>query len=654
MCGIAGIINFTAKEDKQEILKKMLGLMHYRGPDSTGIFNDDNAGLAHARLSIIDLAGGDQPIHNEDHSIWVIFNGEIFNYPELRDDLELKGHQFYTKTDTEILVHLYEDHGQEMFKFLNGQFGFAIWDSKKKRALLGRDRMGIRPLFYYHENNRIVFGSEIKTIFADKNIQRCIDIRTLSNIFTCWSPLGDSTPFENIKQIPPGYYALFSQKGFEIKQYWKLSFNNTETNERPLSEWIDEFNQILLDATRIRLRADVPVGAYLSGGIDSTYISSLVKNNFNNQLCTFSVGFEESQFDESVYQNIAIESLKTEHRKILCSNKQIGTIFPNIIWHTETPILRTAPAPLYLLSQLVRENNFKVVLTGEGADEIFAGYDIFKEEKVRRFWSREPSSKLRPRLLEKLYPDIFLNKNNKAKLFLEHFFKKELEAVDAPVYSHLLRWHNTSQLHTFFSDDIKDETDSLDCFINKYISMLPDDFMEWHPLSRAQYNECSIFLSNYLLSSQGDRMTMANSVEGRYPFLDYRVVEFAAKVPPNFRMHGLEEKYLLKKAAFSKVPIEVINRHKQPYRAPISKCFLGDATPDYVNELLSEEQIKQKGYFDYKKVAGLMAKAIKSKGELLSERENMALIGILSTQLLDHMFIKQFPYVQEHTAGPVL
>jgi asparagine synthase (glutamine-hydrolysing) len=654
MCGIGGIINFTAKEDMQKILTRMAGLMHYRGPDSTGIFHDNQAGLAHVRLSIIDLAGGDQPIHNEDRSIWVIFNGEIFNYPELRDDLKLRGHQFYTKTDTEVLVHLYEDYGTEMFKFLNGQFAFVIWDSKKKRALLGRDRMGIRPLFYYRENKRIVFGSEIKTLFADKNIQRSIDVRTLSNIFTCWSPLGDSTAFKNIKQIPPGSYALFSQKGLEIKQYWKLSFNKSETKEIPLADWVEEFNHLLLDATRIRLRADVPVGAYLSGGIDSTYISSLVKNNFNNQLCTFSVGFEERQYDESGFQNKAIEYLKTEHRKILCSNKQIGNIFPNIIWHTETPILRTAPAPLYLLSRLVRENNFKVVLTGEGADEIFAGYDIFKEEKVRRFWSREPSSKLRPRLLEKLYPDIFSSKNTKAKSFLENFFKKGLESVDSPVYSHMLRWHNTSQLHTFFSDDIKDETDSLEGFINKYISMLPDDFMQWHPLSRAQYNESSIFLSNYLLCSQGDRMTMANSVEGRYPFLDYRVAEFAAKVPPNLRMHGLEEKYLLKKAAAGKVPMEVIKRNKQPYRAPISKCFLGDSTPDYVNELLSEKQIKHTGYFDYKKVARLMAKSKKSNGELISERENMALIGILSTQLLDHMFIQQFPYVPEHTADQVL
>ncbi len=644
MCGIAGIINFNHSEDMQGLLCDMIGLMRHRGPDAAGIYLNGPVGLAHSRLSIIDLSGGDQPIYNEDKSVWVVFNGEIFNYPELREDLKSKGHRFYTHTDTEVLVHLYEDHGTEMFKHLNGQFAFAMWDKRKETLLLGRDRMGIRPLLYFEQNGRLIFGSEIKTLFADNQVPRSLDTQTLSDIFTCWSPIGSATVFENIKQIPPAHYAQFSREGLAIHPYWSLPFKEGATEERSLSDWTNQLEALLLDAARIRLRADVPVGAYLSGGIDSTYISSLVKKKFNNKLCTFSVSFEDERFDESSYQKLAIASINTDHRNICCKDKDIGEVFPQIIWHTEVPVIRTAPAPLHRLSKLVRDSDYKVVLTGEGADEIFAGYNIFKEDKVRRFWAKQPDSKLRPRLLEKLYPYVFSEGNGKGKVFLEGFFKRGLTAIDSPVYSHMLRWQNTSQLRTFFNMDLQKKTGNLDDFVEKYVTRLPSDFMSWDHLSRAQYTESTLFLSNYLLSSQGDRMAMGNSVEGRYPFLDYRVVEFAAKIPPCFRMNGLTEKFVLKNIARNFIPHELIDRPKQPYRAPISHCFFSDSTPDYVEELFSEKAIKAAGYFNPKKVRRLISKCRKQGGNLLSERENMAIVGILSTQLVDHMFIKNFPF----------
>ena len=482
-------------------------------------------------------------------------------------------------------------------------------------------------------------------MFADPLIPRKLDAQTLSDIFTCWTPVGFSTPFEDIKQVPPGHYAMFSKNGFSTHHYWKLSFNGQSIgypDERSLPEWTEELNDLLRDSARIRLRADVPVGAYLSGGLDSTYTSALVKRNFNNLLRTFSVSFTDSHFDETSFQKTAVKALKTEHRDIRCSEKDIGDAFPQVIWHTEAPVLRTAPAPLYHLSKLVRENNFKVVLTGEGADEIFAGYNIFKEDRVRRFWARNPDSKLRPMLLERLYPYIFAQQKGKAKAFLEGFFKRSLLETDSPVYSHLLRWKNTSKLKNFFSSDLQKETDSLNSFIDRFVSTLPSDFMSWHPLSRAQFTEINLFLSNYLLSSQGDRMAMANSVEGRYPFLDHRVVEFATRVPPFYRMNGLKEKFILKQAARGLIPTELIDRPKQPYRAPISKCFFQDQPVDYVEDLLCESAIKQNGYFDPKKVSRLTAKCRNKDGQILSERENMALVGILSTQLLDHQFIRNF------------
>lgn len=643
MCGIAGIIDFKNPEDSLALLRRMLGIIRHRGPDAFGMYMDETAGLASTRLSIIDLNTGDQPIHNEDKTVWVVLNGEIFNYPELRAPLIAKGHQFYTKSDTEVLVHLYEDAGPRMLEKLNGQFALAIWDVKKQNLLLGRDRMGIRPLFYHLDKGPLAFASEIKALFVDPHIRRRMNIQTLGDIFTCWAPLGSETAFDGIFQIPPGHYAVYSKDGMKCSPYWSLAFHETGPWDRPVSDWMEELTELLLDATRIRLRADVPVGAYLSGGLDSTLITTLVKRNFNNKLCTFSVGFSDNRFDEAVFQRRAVESLQTNHKSIRCTENGIGSVFRDVVWHAETPLLRTGPAPLFMLSGLVRDQNFKVVLTGEGADELFAGYNIFKEDKVRRFWARRPDSTLRPRLLERLYPYVFSQGNGKGKVFLTQFFKKGLQEVDSPVYSHLLRWENTAQLKSFFRQELQQEMGGLDDFVERFVASVPKEFAEWGSISKAQYTEMSIFLTNYLLSSQGDRVAMGHSVEGRFPYLDHRVVEFAARVPARYRMNGLKEKFLLKKIAGGLIPPELIERPKQPYRAPISRCFVGPSAPEYANDLLSEKVIKEKGYFDAKKVSRLLDKCRRRAGELLSERENMAVVGILSTQLLDELFLQNFP-----------
>ncbi|BBO73020.1 asparagine synthetase B [Desulfosarcina widdelii] len=656
MCGIAGIINFTGNEDKQDLLTRMVALMHHRGPDASGVYMHGPVGLGHARLSIIDLSSaGNQPLHNEDKTVWIVFNGEIFNYPELRNELEAKGHRFYSQTDTEVLVHLYEEKGTDMFPLLNGQFALAIWDANTQSVLLARDRVGIRPLFYHHQNGRTLFASEIKALLVDPSVPRQLDPVALSDVFTCWTPLRELTPFTNIYQMLPGHWARIDSGGLHVQSFWSPDFAHEDDGERSLADWVEELRSLLLDASRIRLRADVPVGAYLSGGIDSTYISSLVKRNFNNRLSTFSVSFSDTRFDESSYQSIAVRSLKTDHQDVRCTEADIGALFPKIIWHTETPIIRTAPAPLYMLSRLVRQSNFRVVLTGEGADEIFAGYNIFKEDKIRRFWARQPESKERPKLLERLYPYIFSGTNVRSRQFLEGFFKKDLLATDSPVYSHLLRWHNTSQLKTFLADSFRPTDNSLDSFVGRFCEKLPNDFMRWSTVSRAQFTEISIFLSNYLLSSQGDRMAMANSIEGRFPYLDHRVIEFACRVPKRFRIHGLDEKFLLKQAARKMIPDELVDRAKQPYRAPISRCFFGDVRLEYVEEMLSEKQIRAKGYFNADKVGRLVAKCRNRQGSLLSERENMALVAILSTQLLDQQFVRGFPaYEAEDVPSPVV
>ena len=649
MCGICGILNFHSfysSQEKQNILSRMLYLLEHRGPDAFGIYLDKNIGLGHARLSIIDLERGDQPIHNEDKSIWIVYNGEIFNYPELRDNLIKKGHYFYTQTDTEVIVHLYEEKGENLFNYLNGQFALAIWDKKRDKLLLARDRLGIRPLFYTFSNNTFIFASEIKAIFTLPKVPREIDLEGLAQIFTFWTTIVPKTIFKNIYEVPPGCYLTVDKNNhFKIGRYWQLTFPETQDTSFPsnIKALEEELYNLLLDAVKIRLRADVPVGAYLSGGLDSTIITSLIKHYFNNKLKTFSIGFSDPKFDETPYQKKVVEALKTDHQSIYCTYEDIGKVFPKVIWHTEKPILRTAPAPLYLLSKLVRENQFKVVLTGEGADEMFAGYNIFKEAKIRYFWSKKPDSKLRPLLLKKIYPYIFKD-SNKNWAFLVAFFKKHLNETHLPHYSHILRWENTANLWRYFSPQIRSIINGYNP-INEVLDTLPPDFNKWHLLSKAQYLEISIFLSTYLLSSQGDRMAMAHSVEGRFPFLDHRVVEFAAYLPTFLKLNGLNEKYILKQTFSHLIPEVVKKRPKQPYRAPISQCFINEKSQDYVKELLSTESIEKNGYFNAKIVQKLIEKCYKQNG-VLSERENMALVGILSTQLLDHLFIRNFPRIE--------
>lgn len=643
MCGIAGIINFREKEYFESLLHPMLKALHHRGPDATGIYISDEVGLGHARLSIIDLKGGHQPIHNEDRTVWIVFNGEIFNYPELRADLIQKGHQFYTQSDTEVIIHLYEDHGTRVFEHLNGQFAICIWDQTKRTLLLGRDRLGIRPLFYHHAGGKLHFASEIKALLTDTHLPRRLNRQTLSDVFTCWAPVDPLTAFDEIYQLPPGHLAVFNADGLHVERYWQLDFATADDPERTQASWAEEMQALLLDAARIRLRADVPVGAYLSGGLDSTYISTLVKRNFDNQLNTFSVQFADKRYDESSFQQTAISAIGTDHRAIQCADEDIGNLFPRVVWHSEVPMIRTAPAPLMMLSGLVRQSNFKVVLTGEGADEIFAGYNIFKEAKIRRFWAHHPESVCRPQLLRKLYPYIFNNQTGQPSAFLFGFFKKGLEQVDSPVYSHLVRWQNTSQLKNFFLPGVIPQGADLDAFVGRISDQLPAAFARWSPLSKAQYLESTLFMSNYLLSSQGDRMAMANSIEGRFPFLDYRVVELAARMPAKLRLNGLTEKFILKQIARTQVPSQLIERSKQPYRAPISRCFMCAQPPEYVAEMLCETALKRAGYFDPVKVQRLAAKCRQQDGRLVSERENMALVAILSTQLLDHQFIQNFP-----------
>ncbi|MBI4845988.1 MAG: asparagine synthase (glutamine-hydrolyzing) [Candidatus Omnitrophica bacterium] len=642
MCGICGNFNFNKEHIiDAEILKKMTLVMNHRGPDEFGIYKDKDIGLGHARLSIIDLSGGQQPIHNEDKSVWIVYNGEAFNYLELREELVKKGHHFYTHSDTEVLVHLYEEKGPDFVKEVNGQFAFVIWDIKKKQLMLARDRVGIRPLFYSVVDGSLLFGSEIKSIFMDKRVERTIEPKGIEQLFTFWATLPPDTVFKNVFELPPAHYMIAKSGVLTTRRYWDLDFSASEALSNRSEEAVaDEFLSLLKDSIKLRLRADVPVAAYLSGGIDSSFITALVKKYFNNQLKTFSVAFCDSDFDESSFQNQMSQYLSTEHRQVRCDYSDIGRIIPDIIWHAEKPLIRTAPAPLYLLAKLVRENNIKVVLTGEGADEILAGYDLFREMKIRRFWAKFPDSKIRSELFGKLY-SYLPNWPKKVNAFLKSFYRTDLSVVNDPLYSHLPKWKTTKGIKMFFSEDFKNHL-SQSKGMKTILEYLPGGFSSWDHLSQAQYLEVITLLSGNLLSSQGDRMMMGHSVEGRFPFLDYRVMEFCAKLPPKLRLRVMNEKYILKKAAKAYLPENIINRTKQGYRSPDSASFFKGKEFGYVTDLLSESSLKRVNYFSPAAVLELVNKCRKFETSTISAKDNMAIVGIITTMLLEDIFINKF------------
>ncbi len=635
MCGIAGIVDFGRKTDSRTITEKMLSVISYRGPDESGIYHSPFATLGNVRLSIIDIKGGQQPLSDPSSRYWISFNGEIFNYRELRNDLEKKGNIFKTNSDTEVIVQLYALYKEKCLYLLNGQFAFVIWDKLEEELFMARDRVGIRPFFYNIRDGIFTFASEIKSIFQQNKVVKEIRSESLSQISTFWTTITPYTVFKEIFELSPGHYAIYNRNGFITKRYWNLSFKDSG-DFLSMNEALESFHEIFSDAVRIRLRADVEVAAYLSGGIDSSATVAYIKNIEPGVLNTFSIGFAEKEFDESHYQNEAVKYFNTSHKSYICSSADIARSFPEVIWHSEIPLTRTAPTPMFLLSKLVRENNIKVVVTGEGSDELLAGYDIFKEASIRRFWASQPNSTIRPLLLKKLYPYISqINQSNST--MLKVFFGYKLEDVDNPFYSHLLRWNNSNHIKKHFSGDIKSQLSNHSDY-DTLTESLPEDFRSWDHLAKSQWLETSIFMSGYLLSSQGDRMSMANSVEGRYPFLDYRVIEFCNKLNGDMKLRGLKEKYLLKKLLQNKIPDDIINRTKQSYRAPVRNVFISENPPEYVGEMLSETYTNKAGLFNFSSISSVISR-IKKTG-ITSEMDDMLLTTIISTHLLFNQFIE--------------
>ena len=624
----------------------MIGTLRHRGPDGRGVYLDRNCGLAHARLSILDLAGGAQPMALEGGGLVITFNGEIFNYLELREELEREhGRRFASRSDTETILHAYAVWGERCVERMNGQWSFAIWDKQRERLFCARDRIGVRPFFWTLHEGRFLFGSEVKALFAVPGVTRELDLRGLNEVLTFWCAVAPRTVWQGIHELPPGCTLTIDARASgarkpEIRRYWQLDYSLDES--RGLDERATELSELLVDAARLRLRADVPVGAYVSGGLDSSVIAGIVKHRTDTRLSTFSVTFEDPDYDESVYQREVVGALGTQHSTVTASSELIGGVFPELAWFMETPVVRTAPAPLFVLAGLVRQHGFKVVLTGEGSDEMLGGYDIFKEAKVRRFCAQQPGSKLRPQLLRSLYPYL---KGLQAQpdAYLRAFFHARPEDLESPFFSHLPRWKLTQQIKGLLGKDAKAELARHDP-LEELRARLPREYAGWHPFAQAQYLESTILLPGYILSSQGDRPAMGQSIEGRYPFLDARVMDWAAKLPPRFKMKGLDEKHVLKRAARELVPPAVLARPKQPYRAPDASSFIdastGKSRYPYVDEMLSRDSVAKGGVFDPVAVQKLVEKV--RSGSATGVKDNMAFVSVLSTQLVTQRFLGGF------------
>lgn len=632
MCGIVGYIGGDASpEAGAAVLGDMVAAVAHRGPDATGVRAFAGAGLGHARLSIVAIADGAQPMRGPDPTTQISFNGEIFNHVELREELAGMGRRFRTASDTEVILHLYDLMGPDCVVRLNGDFAFALWDGARRRMVLARDRMGVRPLYHARRGGTLWFASEVKALLAVPGIDAELDPLALDQIFTLWAPIAPRTPFKGISELPPAHVMVADADGARVEPYWRMAFpdRNDAPSALPESETAERVAELLADATRIRMRADVPVGSYLSGGLDSSVVSALAAREVGGDLRTFSVAFDSPEHDEREQQAAMARALGSRHAVVECGPGDIARVFPDVVRHAERPVLRTAPAPMHMLAGLVRREGCKVVLTGEGADEVFAGYDIFKEAAVRRFCARRPGSRLRPLLFRRLYHYLpGLQRQNAGSLAA--FFGVAADGLDDPLFSHRPRLRGTSGTKLFFSADLRESLAGYDA-AEEMAAALPADFPRWHPLHQAQWLEAAHLLPGYILSSQGDRMAMAHGVEGRFPFLDHRLVELAATIPPAMKLKGLTEKHILRRASKGLVPQAILERAKQPFRAPDSVSFAGARAPAYVAELLAPAAVAATGCFNPSAVARLAGKC--AAGGASGFRDNAAFVGILSTQL---------------------
>ncbi|MGI4861279.1 MAG: asparagine synthase (glutamine-hydrolyzing) [Janthinobacterium lividum] len=633
MCGIAGYLAFhPGTPPGTESIKNMLARIQHRGPDEVGYFIDDHVAMGTVRLSIIDLASGTQPLSDVSNRYWICYNGEIYNYKELRKELQDLGCGFRTQSDTEVLLQAWIQWGEACLPRLNGAFGFAIYDTLENSLFLARDRYGKRPLFIAEMNGALMFASEMKAFLEVEGFEFKPDIAQLSSIFAQWTPLPHQTGFLGIRQLPMGCYLRV--RAGEVRQgcYERLEFKPRHAISSE-AEAIEQVRQALTESVRLRMRSDVEVGVYLSGGLDSTVITQLARAMSGHALHTFSVAFEDKYFDESEHQLEVSRFLGTNHSAITIGHADIVEAFPQAIYHAEMPAFRTAFVPMFLLSQVVNAKGIKVVLSGEGADEAFLGYDLFKETSLRANWKKYDNDE-RKRQLARMYPYLRHFDGDQATRLLGLFQQFSEENMPG-LFSHEIRFQNGR-----FANRLLKHLDDVDPFA-ELLALTREDphFVGMNSIEKAQWLEFKTLLPGYLLSTQGERMSMAHSVENRCPFLDPEVVALSASVNLKFD-DGSNEKYLIKKAFEAVIPPSITRKSKHPYRAPDSAAFV-EHRGDYLELLLSENELKKVPYLDAAFAQALTRKIFRSDSATVSTRENQTFIYLLSTVLLNRQFVRR-------------
>jgi asparagine synthase (glutamine-hydrolysing) len=637
MCGIAG--SFSRHPDARlgRTLVEMAGELAHRGPDGSGLYLDGEGrfGMVNTRLAVVDLEGGDQPLSDESGRFWVMQNGEVYNYVELRDELAALGHRFETTCDTEVIAHAFEEWGPGCLERLNGDFAIAVWDSVRRELFLARDRFGVRPLFLSEQNGDLLFASEIKALLRHPRVSRELDPSGLVESFVLWSISPERSAFRGVRELPPAHYLRMGADGSRsLERWWDLDLAGAAEKEtRDLDELAEELRLLLEDSVRLRLRADVEVGGYLSGGLDSSAIAALASKELEGGLVAFGIGFADERFDERLYQERIARELGTNLHRIGVGAREIGELFPRAIVLAEQPSLRTALVPMLHLSRLVHDHGLKVVLTGEGADELFAGYDIFREAKLRRFWARDPSSRLRPLLFARIHRYLLHDLADSGAVG-QRFFAHGLEDTSDPLYSHRLRFRSTERILRLFSVELLEQALAEGGPTRRLEQRLPKAFSSFTALAQAQYLEIASFFEGYLLHAQGDRMLMGNSIEGRFPYLDYRVAEFAAGLGDSAKLRGLREKDILRRSTARFLPAEIVIRAKRPYRAPIVQALAGPEAPGYVEELMRPERLRESGVLSPEVTGRVLHKCRENAERGVGEIDEMALAGAVSVMLL--------------------
>jgi asparagine synthase (glutamine-hydrolysing) len=600
--------------------------IRHRGPDGEGFYPGPGAGLGFRRLSIIDLDTGDQPIANENGSIILVCNGEIYNFIELRSELISKGHFFKTKSDAEVILHLYEDFEVDCLHHLRGMFAFALWDSNKRRLFLARDRLGIKPLFYsIGKDGTLYFASEQKSILSANSTGRDVDPRAFHDLFTFGFALTPRTFFRRIQQVPPGHYLLYKDGQASVKQYWDLSFPEKDFRKHYSEDfWSEALLDKLKEVVRIHMRSDVPVGAWLSGGIDSSAIVSLMREVTQNPIQTFSLAFEnQPDYDEVSNQKTLDQfpGFEAPNERVVFKKEHFDLFFKTL-WHDENPTTSATRLARMALSK-ASGRQFKVVLTGEGSDEIFGGYPWYGVDKVCRPFSVLPVSVRKFMLLGPIFPKI--------KPWSSHVFLAP-RPMNLNRFSFLIgTFGKENIMNDLFADDFQEQVaGESDGYSN--LTAFPR-FDGWHNFEKIQYMETKTRLVDMIIHGL-DRASMAYSLEVRVPFLDHELVELCAQIPPSLKMKCLTEKYILRKAMKARLPLEILKRKKRGLAAPYSP-WLKDNLPDPFRQMLSRESLKEKGYFNPSAVEHLLG--LHQAGK---ENYSRALMAILSVQVWDEIFIR--------------